>query len=599
MATDEEYLDSLLKSMTDSESNRSMEEVMKEVSKTPKEDDVSFGVEDFFENSTELNDDILEINDMFSELNDDIPELNDDIPEINDNILPEADSAIETDFSDGEGAESDQDEWKLSLDDILAEADAQSGEVETNGLFDASDWGDGEQSIDIPDIPDIPEIPAVPEAAQEPGMADTDNMDVTDLIDSMDNTDMDLAEINGLLKRADSKESVDDDMLALLEGVDDAQMDAFSDPDADSEFSIFSESDLEKSASYGSEPQLTGKKKEKKVKKEKKKKEKQSKLFGKKKKETDTDAPEKTEDTAQDGLNLDSLLDHAENSAGESEDAQEEKKPGFFSKLLDYLTEEDEEEEFPAENKEAAEGTGEENKKASKKKKKDKKGKKGKGQEEASDEDVDEEAEEKSKSKKKPKKEKKEKKEKQPKEKVKGEKVLSTKKLLVLIAFCATIITSIVAFSVFLPEYADKKNANEAFYEGDYETVYKLLYNKQLNSSDSIIFNRARIVLKLQRKLQSYENNMTLNRQLEAVDALMQGVKCYYELTAVDTYGADDELNGLYQQICLILQNNYGISAEEAMEINGYDNVSYTMKLNSIVNGTAFSMPEDGTAESE
>lgn len=48
MATDEEYLDSLLKSMTDNESNRSMEEVMREVSKTPKEDDISFGVEDFF-----------------------------------------------------------------------------------------------------------------------------------------------------------------------------------------------------------------------------------------------------------------------------------------------------------------------------------------------------------------------------------------------------------------------------------------------------------------------------------------------------------------------------------------------------------------------
>ncbi|MDE7285968.1 MAG: hypothetical protein K2N55_03855, partial [Lachnospiraceae bacterium] len=325
-------------------------------------------------------------------------------------------------------------------------------------------------------------------------------------------------------------------------------------------------------------------------------------LFGKKKKDMDADFVEETEDTPQDGLNLDSLLDNAEGSAGENDDDQVEKKTGFFSRLLDFLTEEEEEEEASDGNQEAEEGTGEEgDKKASKKdkKKKNKKGKKGKDQEEASDEEADEEAEDKSKSKKKPKKEKKEKKEKPPKEKVKGEKILSTKKLLVLIAFCATIITSIVVFSTFLPEYADKKNANEAFYEGDYETVYKLLYNKQLNNSDTIIFNRARIVLKLERKLQSYENNMALNRQLEAIDALMQGVKCYYELTSADTYGAGEELDGLYQQICLILQNNYGISPEEAIEINAYDNVSYTMKLNSILNGTAFSMPEGAATESE
>ncbi|MDE6184660.1 MAG: hypothetical protein K2G39_04430, partial [Lachnospiraceae bacterium] len=203
MATDEEYLDSLLKSMTDNESNRSMEEVMREVSKTPKEDDVSFGVEDFFENSSELNDDILEINDIISEMNDDIPEISDNIPIVEDSVL-------ETDNANGEEAALEQDEWKLSLDDILAQADAQSGEAESDGLFGVSDWGNEDQSIDIPDAPEVSED------TQKADSAETDNMDVTDLIDSMDNADMDLAEINGLLKRADNKESADDDMLALL-----------------------------------------------------------------------------------------------------------------------------------------------------------------------------------------------------------------------------------------------------------------------------------------------------------------------------------------------------------------------------------------------
>ena len=178
MATDEEYLDSLLKSMTDNESNRSMEEVMREVSKTPKEDDISFGVEDFFESSPELSEDILE------------------------NISLLDDSAIAVDSELLE-----QDEWKLSLDDILAQAEAQSGEAEADGLFDAPDWGDGEPSIDIPDIPEISDVSDVSETAQEADPVNAENIDVTDLIDGMDNTDVDLAEINGLLKSADSKES--------------------------------------------------------------------------------------------------------------------------------------------------------------------------------------------------------------------------------------------------------------------------------------------------------------------------------------------------------------------------------------------------------
>ena len=241
MATDEEYLDSLLKSMTDNESNRSMEEVMREVSKTPKEDDISFGVEDFFESSPELSEDILE----------------------NISLLDDSAITADSDSADGVGELLEQDEWKLSLDDILAQAETQSGEAEADVFFDAPDWGDGEPSIDIPDIPEIPDVS---ETAQEADPVNAENMDVTDLIDGMDNTDVDLAEINGLLKSADSKESANDDMLALLEGVDVDQMDAFSDPDADSEFSIFSESDLEKSASYGSGSlDQTDKKKEKKA----------------------------------------------------------------------------------------------------------------------------------------------------------------------------------------------------------------------------------------------------------------------------------------------------------------------------------------------
>ncbi|MDE7446138.1 MAG: hypothetical protein K2N15_10635 [Lachnospiraceae bacterium] len=587
MATDEEYLDSLLKSMTDNEQNRSMEEVMREVTKTPKEDDETFALEDILENPQEMTDDVpeskedilpIEENTLGMEadthgIEESVPEMEENTPNIEDVVLETERSTSE---AEGEVSSSEIDEWELGLDEILSQADSQSGEDNTEGLFDMSDWASADQSMDV-----------LEPVSEDTGSVNMDSMDVTDLIDNMDNTDLDLAEINGLLKRADSKENINDEMLALLEGVDVTQMDDFT--ESDPEFAIFSESDLEKSANYvsgsdDSEGNSKGrKKKEKKAKKEKTK----SKRLGKKKKESG--AAEENEEELQDGLNLDNLLNGAEDDSEDGDSGQKEKKSGFFSKIMDFITEEDEEEEENADgNPASVDGAGEEgDKEASKKNKKskkaDKKGKKGKDKEELSEEEADEEAEGKSKAKKKPKKEKKEK---PPKEKVKGEKILSTKKLMVLVAFCATIIACIMVFSTFLPEYVDKQNAREAFYEGDYETVYKLLYDKQLNNSDSIIFNRAEIVLKLERKLQSYNNNMALNRELEAVDALIQGVNYYNNLISTETYGAREELDVLYRQICSILESSYGITPETAAEMNTYDNVQYTMELNAIISGT-------------
>lgn len=592
MATDEEYLDSLLKSMTDNEQNRSMEEVMREVTKVPGEEETSYGLEDFFGDGSDINDDIMEMGDDILGMGDEALETSDDFSGINDDASQVAESTSEI---GEENAPPESDEWKLDLDDILAQADAESGEDNTDSLFDMSDWENEEPSVDIPEP-----------VNEEENLTDLSGMnaaDPIDSIDSIDSIDMDLAEFDGLLKGADNKESVDDDILALLEGVDVTRMDEFD--DADSEFSIFSESDLEKSANYGSdagdyEENVKGKKKkEKKAKKEKDKK--KSKIFGKKQDKEEAKIPEEDGEALQDGFNLDNLLGGAEDGSTDVKEKKKEKKAGFFSKVIDFLTEEDEEEEELAKTQADAGSAGEEGdknipEKGRKKKKAGKKGKKekGKDKEELSEEELDAEEENKSKAKKKPKKEKKEK---VPKEKVKGVKVLSTKQLLALIAFCATIIACVTVLGTFLPEYADKKNARVAFYEGDYDTVYKLLYDRQLNDSDSIIFNRVKAVLKLERKLQSYENHIALNREVEAVDALMQGVRCYYELTAVETYGAREELEALYQQICAILESRYGITPDEAVRINAYDDVSYTMKLNAVVNGTEFAIPGEEMPE--
>ena len=166
-----------------------------------------------------------------------------------------------------------------------------------------------------------------------------------------------------------------------------------------------------------------------------------------------------------------------------------------------------------------------------------------------------------------------------------------------LVAFCATLIAAITFLSSFLPEYADKTEARRAFYAGDYKTVYEQLNNKKLGSSDEIMFQRATEVLSLQHKLDSYHNRMALGEDMEALDALFQGVNLYIELAGSDTSGARNELTVIYQQICTILQDDYGVSPEEAVEINGYDNETYTRKLDSLLHGTEFYLPGEEPVE--
>lgn len=648
MAVDEEYLDNLLKTMTDNEEKEATEK------SSPKAEADSEGGAAY-----------------------DLQSLLGDVDAIDKGSSGMLEEALSID-----------DDWKFSLDDILAQADGENTEGEH--VVDLSNWEkeepsaveesiqqdiagtgadvtgkDGETDIDIgadtdigidigmdadagidadidTDIDididtgsvDVPEsfvdepvtgedwdIAELPESdnvdipvgvdtgvnlsdfayedmagSEEPEPVSLDNINknddvethaeeeragLADSAESLVDTDSELAEIDGLLKNTEKRDTADDDMLALLEGVDTIQMNNSYDEE-DTVFDIFADGALGEENVDQGEGETDGG-----GSKGGKKKKKKGKLFGKKSKKEAT-ASEEKENAAPDELDLDHLFNEA---LGSGEDGQEKKKAGFFTRAMEYLTQE--EDDWEEELKENVESSDETEEKASakdkKKKKSDKKKKKGKNKEaeEGAEENGEEEGEGAPKSKKKPKKEKKEK---PPKEKTKSVKVLSTKKLLVLIAFCATIVASVLVLANFLPEYADKQEARDAFYEGDYEKVYQLLYDKQLNDSDRIVFGRARVLLKLERKLQSYENNIALGREVEAVDALMRGMKCYEELIVSDVYGAREELDAIYGQICGLL-SQYGVTPEEAAQINAYDEITYTKQLHALVEGAGFTAP--------
>ena len=623
MASEEQYLDDLLKSMMGNEP-RSMEEAMQNMNKTESEpsdfstEDLNSMLEELEHTEPDRPADMEEDSEEPEEVVDAGEEeivgapVEEPIEKPEEPVIDvEPEELIEEPAEEVKESEADQ-VSEAALEDTAKEVEQEIAEVTQDESDDDSGWKPVESAETTGDVGESepkeawksdldellmsmkdqdgeqePEPQKVEEKPAENHVEDEHSTlekaqseeDVTGLLDQMAGKDEDLSDINEMLKKVDNNESLDTsdaDMLALLEGIKEATSEEASTAEGPD------------GAEDSAENLKTKKKKEKRAKKEKKEKKPRKKLFGKSKVEP--------EEAGGAEASLDDALDSIRDKDTE---AGQEKKPGLFARLWQFLTEETEEIEDEV-NKGAENATGEnaeilkeldaeDTNKKKKKKDKKKKGKKaGKAAAEGAEGEEGENAEE-APAKKKKKKEKKEKKEKE--KRPPEPKVLTRRATIALVAFCATLIAAITFLSSFLPEYADKTEARRAFYAEDYQTVYEQLNNKKLGSSDEIMYQRATEVLSLQHKLDSYQNRMALGEDMEALDALFQGVDLYIELAGSDTSGALSELTAIYQQICTILQDNYGVSAEEAVEINGYDNETYTRKLDSLLHGTEFYLP--------
>ena len=302
-----------------------------------------------------------------------------------------------------------------------------------------------------------------------------------------------------------------------------------------------------------------------------------------------SDSPEKSEDTPADepvsipADELDSLLEKEAN----------EKKPkkGLIARIIDLLTETDEDEEGEgaeiklseenAEVLEQLEAEDGEGKKGKKKKKKKDKGKK------ADDAGGDEEGEEgegggKKEKKKKPKKEKKPKNE----EPEKPSKKLNKKKVISIFALCATILVAVLIVSNLLGAHAVKQEAREAYSVGDYQTAYQDLFGQDLNESDEIIFKKSECILRIRLWYREYEL-LRDESEVKALDSLIQSVSRYPGLyESAVKWQCLEEVEPVYNQIVEALYNDFGLTEEEAREIAMIKkDVDYTRAVYDVVNG--------------
>ena len=281
-----------------------------------------------------------------------------------------------------------------------------------------------------------------------------------------------------------------------------------------------------------------------------------------------------------DGDNVDNLVSGIDEGG--------KKKKGLLAKIFDFLTEEDEEEETEAlqlsdENREILNDLDKE-KTTGKKKKKGKKGA-AKGEE--------------GKGKGKPKKEKKPKRpkpEKPKKEKVPEpeplipERRLTLKRVLPVLLVCASLAALIIIFINASVDFTSKKTAQEAYYNGDYQTCYQNLYGRDLNEAEQIMYGTSESVLRIRLWLAEYELFVDSGEDLRALDSLITAVKEYPKLYAYAVqWNAGDEVESGYQHLLTILSQNYGLTQEQALEIaNARSDIEYTRMVLFIVQGRGF-----------
>lgn len=288
---------------------------------------------------------------------------------------------------------------------------------------------------------------------------------------------------------------------------------------------------------------------------------------------------------------------------GEIRDLDAEKKPenkkGLISKILDMLTETDEDEEggsgeikLSEENATVLEELDAEGEGGKGKKKKKKKGKKDKNAEAAEIDGVGEEVDGDAKKGKK-KKEKKPKKEKAPAEDEKPSKKLNKKKVIAVFALCITILVAVLIVSNLMGSYSVKREARQAYSEGDYQTAYQDLFGQELNESDQIIFKRSECILRIRLWQREYEL-LKEESDVKALDSLIQTVNRYPGLYAsAEKWQCLDEVEPIYRQLVSELEFRYGLTEEQAAEIAMIrKDVDYTRAVYEVVNGMYGSDPE-------
>lgn len=203
-------------------------------------------------------------------------------------------------------------------------------------------------------------------------------------------------------------------------------------------------------------------------------------------------------------------------------------------------------------------------------------------------------AEAKSKKEKKEKKPKKEKKQKAPKVKKERPQRMPKEpdnspkiptKLIVVFLILAMSIVVFVTITQHMTGYKlSMTEARTAYNAGDYFAAYEDLMGMDLKESDEDLFKKSRLLGDLQKKNKEYQVFVKRKMYDLALDSLVSGVARYQDnLDEAKTLGIEEEYTKEGDALVQLLQDQYGVSVDDAVSMYRLNREQYSIKIDEIV----------------
>lgn len=205
-------------------------------------------------------------------------------------------------------------------------------------------------------------------------------------------------------------------------------------------------------------------------------------------------------------------------------------------------------------------------------------------------------AEAKSKKEKKPKKEKKQKAPKEKKPKVKKERPqrmpkepdnspkIPTKLIVVFLILAMSIVVFVTITQHMTGYKLSMTEARTAYNAGDYFAAYEDLMGMDLKESDEDLFKKSRLLGDLQKKNKEYQVFVKRKMYDLALDSLVSGVARYQDnLDEAKTLGIEEEYTKEGDALVQLLQDQYGVSVDDAVSMYRLNREQYSIKIDEIV----------------
>lgn len=136
-----------------------------------------------------------------------------------------------------------------------------------------------------------------------------------------------------------------------------------------------------------------------------------------------------------------------------------------------------------------------------------------------------------------------------------------------------------------LPRRANIKEAANEYANEKYIDAYQTISAVSIKEDEQALYDKIVLCSKLERQIQSYQTNVSMDKKLEALHALLQGLDLYNKKQdEVKALKIQKEFLQMKTQIITYLAQDYSLDEAQANEINAItDEAEYTHRLQDIV----------------